>query len=418
MRRPRSSPVFQPLPTVGALLAMGLIGSTASAQQFAPWTTTEKLVTKPAGASPKAPLAAQPDAPPAKTMKVPPAQQTTPQAAPTPSARLSDWPKLPAKDATKFPERWSESEIAEAQKSCVALLSGLDLVAVGATPILEGSECGAVAPIELISVGTSPQVTFSPPVTVTCEMAAALHTWITKDVQASAKKHLGSPVMRIDTMSSYSCRNAYGRAHHKLSEHGKANAIDIRAFMTAKADSADVLASWGPTVRDVQAQVAAAKAAEDKARALAATKPVPPPAGVVGVPPTGTASAPSAPATIADAPRGPSVIIGTGGTMMPQLPPSIGLSNGLPAPNRLGGPKPVEKLRGTDTGKAAPKTQPSAADTASAPMVGDRYTRFLRDVHTSACTRFGTVLGPEANNAHRNHFHVDMAKRTQKSFCE
>ncbi len=288
-------------------------------------------------------------------------------------------------------------------------------MAVGAPPILEGAECGAAAPIELISVGTSPQVTFSPPVTVTCDMAAALHGWVTKDVQASARKHIGTPIVRIDTMSSYSCRTAYGRAGHRLSEHGKANAVDIRAFMTAKAETADVLASWGPTVRDVQAQVAAVKAAEDKARALAATKPAAP----VGGPPTGTALAPSAPAAVADGPRGPSVIIGTGGTMMPSQPPSIGLSTGFPQPSRLGGPKPLEKLRGTDTGKVAPKAAtPGAETTVSSSTVADRYTRFLRDIHASACNRFGTVLGPEANNAHRNHFHVDAAKRAQKSFCE
>ena len=92
------------------------------------------------------------------------------------------------------------------------MLKGLDVVAVGVAPIREGAECGAVAAIELISVGKSPQVTFSPPVTVTCEMVAALHGWLTRDVQAAAKKHLGSPVVRVDTMSSYSCRAAYGRA--------------------------------------------------------------------------------------------------------------------------------------------------------------------------------------------------------------
>lgn len=35
---------------------------------------------------------------------------------------------------------------------------------------------------------------------------------------------------------------------------------------------------------------------------------------------------------------------------------------------------------------------------------------FLRRLHHSACKRFGTVLGPEYNNAHANHFHFDMAK--------
>lgn len=32
---------------------------------------------------------------------------------------------------------------------------------------------------------------------------------------------------------------------------------------------------------------------------------------------------------------------------------------------------------------------------------------FLRVVHTSACTRFGVVLGPDYNAAHEDHFHLE-----------
>jgi len=35
---------------------------------------------------------------------------------------------------------------------------------------------------------------------------------------------------------------------------------------------------------------------------------------------------------------------------------------------------------------------------------------FLRRLHQSACKRFGTVLGPDYNAAHANHFHFDMAR--------
>jgi hypothetical protein len=35
---------------------------------------------------------------------------------------------------------------------------------------------------------------------------------------------------------------------------------------------------------------------------------------------------------------------------------------------------------------------------------------FLRRLHQSACKRFGTVLGPDFDAAHANHFHFDMAK--------
>jgi hypothetical protein len=44
---------------------------------------------------------------------------------------------------------------------------------------------------------------------------------------------------------------------------------------------------------------------------------------------------------------------------------------------------------------------------------------FLRRLHQSACKRFGTVLGPEYNAAHANHFHFDMAKSTSNgtAYC-
>ena len=43
---------------------------------------------------------------------------------------------------------------------------------------------------------------------------------------------------------------------------------------------------------------------------------------------------------------------------------------------------------------------------------------FLRQIHGSACGAFGTVLGPEANEAHRNHLHFDLAPRRRGAFCE
>jgi len=36
--------------------------------------------------------------------------------------------------------------------------------------------------------------------------------------------------------------------------------------------------------------------------------------------------------------------------------------------------------------------------------------RFLRLVRDGACKQFNTVLGPDYNAAHRNHFHVDMGR--------
>jgi hypothetical protein len=44
---------------------------------------------------------------------------------------------------------------------------------------------------------------------------------------------------------------------------------------------------------------------------------------------------------------------------------------------------------------------------------------FLRRLHQSACKRFGTVLGPNYNAAHANHFHFDMgkSKKDGSAYC-
>ena len=41
---------------------------------------------------------------------------------------------------------------------------------------------------------------------------------------------------------------------------------------------------------------------------------------------------------------------------------------------------------------------------------------FLRVIHTSACKRFGTVLGPEYNAAHADHLHLEGVIETE-SYC-
>lgn len=43
---------------------------------------------------------------------------------------------------------------------------------------------------------------------------------------------------------------------------------------------------------------------------------------------------------------------------------------------------------------------------------------FLKELHTGACGIFSTVLGPEANRAHHDHFHFDLKQRRGAAFCE
>ncbi|MFT5638850.1 MAG: hypothetical protein ACI861_001673, partial [Paracoccaceae bacterium] len=44
--------------------------------------------------------------------------------------------------------------------------------------------------------------------------------------------------------------------------------------------------------------------------------------------------------------------------------------------------------------------------------------KILRRLHAAACGPFGTVLGPEANKYHLDHFHFDTARYRSGAFCE
>jgi hypothetical protein len=321
--------------------------------------------------------------------------------------RLAPYKAAPEGEPTVTPA-WSPQDIEQAHARCTALLKGLDVVALPEPPLREGSECGTPAPMKLVSVGRSPQVALSPPPTVTCDMVATLARWLERDVQPLARQHLGAPIVRIETMSSYSCRNAYGRAHGKVSEHGKANAVDLGAFVTAQGQAALVVAEWGPTARQIAAQAAAAsKGAADTAQARA---PVQLPAQPTIVPVQGglaqqgrsvPAHRPATASAFTPLDLRPGLTIGIPGITLdvPGAADRSSSSFGLMSPNRLGGPKPPA--------------------TAELPVAPGAKTDFLRAAHRSACDVFNTVLGPEANNAHLNHFHLDMAERVRHTkICE
>jgi hypothetical protein len=57
----------------------------------------------------------------------------------------------------------------------------------------------------------------------------------------------------------------------------------------------------------------------------------------------------------------------------------------------------------------------ASPQTVAAPL--PRKSQFVRDAHQSACQIFGTVLGPAANRAHEDHFHLDMKQR-RASLCQ
>jgi hypothetical protein len=293
---------------------------------------------------------------------------------------------LPA--AKSEPDAWPASEIQAAQAHCAEVLKTIDAVTVPEPPIKQG-KCGAPAPIRLVSLGKDHRVVFDPPALTNCDMAAALSQWLDKDVQPFALKHLKSRVAKLEIMSDYSCRASSGRVHNRLSEHAFADALDIGSFVTESGHTVEVLRRWGETRRDAIAKAEAATKAKAEAEQAAAAATA---AAVAKDAPAAAASVATAKAASVQAPAGRKTAHGA-----------------TTVASRLGGPR-------RDRDKAPDKTASADMPPAPAPTTDD--SRFLHDAHTAACQIFGTTLGPEANEDHRNHFHVDMAERKYKKICD
>ncbi len=175
-------------------------------------------------------------------------------------------PKRAAQPRPSAPEtRWSLEQIAKGRARCLELLSGLKAQYDVIAPFRKG-RCGSPAPVLLKSIGEAPAVRISPPARINCPMVAALDKWLKAHVQPSAKSLLDSPVTEINNMASYACRNRNHAKNGRLSEHGKANALDIGAFRLASGTRVSVLKDWGAVERDLLA-LARREFAAERARA-------------------------------------------------------------------------------------------------------------------------------------------------------
>ncbi len=195
--------------------------------------------------------------------------------------------------ATRQPVRQSTAVFAPAPSERVCL-ANLGRTNASFTPLPDryfGAGCSTIGAVRLASLqGDDAVLALSNLGPVACPLAETFAAWARFGVDRAARQILGSPLVRIETMGSYSCRNVAGS--ERRSAHATANAIDVAAFVLADGRRISVLDDWA------------------------------------------------------------------GGSLAEQ--------------------------------------------------------RFLGTIHTSACRRFGTVLGPGYNAAHRDHLHLELSGR---AFC-
>ncbi len=106
-----------------------------------------------------------------------------------------------------------------------------------------GNGCSAVGAVQLSAVqGDSALLAVSNIGPVKCDTAQLFTGWARFGVDRAARQILGSPLQRIETMGSYSCRNVAGTS--RRSAHSQAAAIDVSAFILADGRRISVTDSW------------------------------------------------------------------------------------------------------------------------------------------------------------------------------
>jgi hypothetical protein len=83
------------------------------------------------------------------------------------------------------------------------------------------------------------KIALSPPAILRCSMAEAVVHWVREDV-APAAEELGSAAKALENLTSYQCRGRNGLPGAKLSQHGLANALDLRGVKLANGRTIDL----------------------------------------------------------------------------------------------------------------------------------------------------------------------------------
>lgn len=317
---------------------------------------------------------------------------------------------------------WSAEQIAKAKATCTKLFASRKLTFEPLKPIKKGV-CGDPAPVKLTAVGAgTTQVKIIPPATVNCDMAAKIADWFENHVQPEAKKTVKADIAAIKNVASYACRRRYGNPKKRMSEHAFANALDIAAFKISGGKVITLVKDWGISKRELKirekekrqslvkkktkelmekkAKEEAAKKAERENKKKEAQKtPVMSPKPYKGdrediaSKKTPTARQIGKEAKQKTAPK-------TSTKKLTKTKPDI--------------PDAIKKQAHAWAAKQKIdlKTKKEIA------QENDPKRIFLRNIYKNACALFGTVLSPEANKAHRDHFHLDAARYRKGSYCQ
>lgn len=127
--------------------------------------------------------------------------------------------------------------------SCLADLAQSGAQFVQVPDSYQAPGCNLVGTVRLSALtGDASRFTLTNIGPVKCEVADAFARWAQFGVDRAARQILGSPLARIETLGSYSCRNIAGT--NRRSSHAKAEAIDVSGFVLADGRRIALAQDW------------------------------------------------------------------------------------------------------------------------------------------------------------------------------
>lgn len=90
--------------------------------------------------------------------------------------------------------------------------------------------------LKAVTLPDKRRIAVNPPAELSCKMALSLANWVREDV---APAFTGKPLASIFNYNSYECRPRNRVFGAKISEHGRGNALDVRAFIMADGSAVD-----------------------------------------------------------------------------------------------------------------------------------------------------------------------------------
>ena len=156
----------------------------------------------------------------------------TVQNVPLPRPRPQPWPE-PHSFAEAAGPDFNTADVTSAPSDCDQRVSTIAVIEL--LPRLIGpGDCGGrdMVRLDAVVLPDHSRVEVKPTAVLLCAMAESFAAWVRDEVSVHIAT-LGAAQRGIETYGSYDCRGRNSLFDAKLSEHGKGNAIDVRALILA-----------------------------------------------------------------------------------------------------------------------------------------------------------------------------------------